>query len=382
MKHVGIICEYNPFHTGHARLISAVRGADTVICLMSGGFTQRGEAAILPPRTRAAMAIEAGADLVLELPFPFSASSARHFATAGVRALGALGVDTLAFGSESGDAHALLALAAKAPDGDYRRNVTQKVGDAAAYFEALGAGVSSNDILALEYLRAIKRETPFVTPFAVCREGATYRETVLKNGEFPSATALRAALLRDEDVCAYIPDEARDIFKGAISRYGIADTARLGTAMLARLRANGAEKSRFEEIADCGGGLAGRLGKAAWQAGDYQELCQEAATKRYTDGRIRRALLYLLAGVKKEDLMAHPVYLRLLAANARGREFLAVTAKTRTVHVVTKQADIAALGAPAARQHALEHVANGLFALCFDGTLTPHALETQKPYLL
>lgn len=382
MKHVGIICEYNPLHTGHARLVSAVRGADTVICLMSGGFTQRGEAAILPPHTRAAMAIKSGADLVLQLPFPFSASSARHFATAGVRALGALGIDTLAFGSESGDIEVLSALADKAPDGDYRENVAQKTGDAVAYFEALGEAVPSNDILALEYLRAIKREAPFVTPLAVCREGATYRETVLKNGEFPSATALRQALARGESVSAYIPEVAREFFESAISRYGIADTARLGTAILAHLRTNGAQNSAFDEIADCGGGLARRLQRAAWQARDYGELCQEAATKRYTAGRIRRALLYLLAGVKKEDLVAHPVYLRLLAANDTGRAFLAKTAKTRTVHVVTKQADIVALGVVAARQHALERVVNGLFALCFDGTVTPHMLETEKPYLL
>ena len=101
MKHVGIICEYNPFHGGHAHLLRSVREAQTVICLMSGNFTQRGEAAILPPRSRAAMALAAGADLVLELPFPYAAGSARYFASAGVRALQALGADTLAFGSEN-----------------------------------------------------------------------------------------------------------------------------------------------------------------------------------------------------------------------------------------------------------------------------------------
>ena len=125
-----------------------------------------------------------------------------------------------------------------------------------------------------------------------------------------------------------------------------------------------------------------RLQKAAWGTGDYAALCGAAATKRYTDGRIRRALLYLLAGVKKEDLAAHPIYVRLLAANARGREFLAETMKRRTVHVVTKQADIAGLGTCAARQRELSLRADGLFALCFANTVTPHALQTAKPYLL
>ena len=127
MKHVGIICEYNPFHGGHAHLLSAVRKAQTVICLMSGNFTQRGEAAVLPPRSRAAMAMAAGADLVLELPFPFAAGSARYFATAGVRALQALGVDTLAFGSESGDLGALLAAAGRTAEQDFLKKVAKTI---------------------------------------------------------------------------------------------------------------------------------------------------------------------------------------------------------------------------------------------------------------
>lgn len=383
MKHVGIICEYNPFHTGHARLLQTVRGADTVVCLMSGNFTQRGEAAILPPVSRAAMALACGADLVLQLPFPFSASSARYFATAGVRALGGLGIDTLAFGSECGDIEALSALAARAPEGEYRKkapHVMQNTGDAAAYFAALGEAVSSNDILAVEYLRAMMREAPDMAPFVLNRKGAEYRQTVLKNEEHPSATALRAALCVGEGIEAHIPLEAREIFTDAAARYGIADTARLGSALLAVLRANGAGNPH--EIAECGGGLYHRLQKAAWSAGDYAALCKAVATKRYTDGRIRRALLYLLSGVKKEDLAAHPVYLRLLAANARGREFLNETVKRRTVHVVTKQADIAGLGASAARQRELSLRADGLYALCFEGTVTPHALQTAKPYLL
>ena len=383
MKHVGIICEYNPFHTGHARLLKAVRGANTVVCLMSGNFTQRGEAAILPPVSRAAMALACGADLVLQMPFPFSASSARYFATAGVRALGGLGIDTLAFGSECGDIEVLSVLAARAPEGVYRKkapHVMQNTGDAAAYFAALGENVSSNDILAVEYLRAMTREAPYMVPFAVSRKGAEYRQTVLRNEEHPSATALREALRAGESVEAYIPLEAQEIFREAAERYGIADTARLGSALLAVLRANGTGNP--DEIAECGGGLYRRLQKAAWSAGDYAALCKAAATKRYTDGRIRRALLYLLAGVKKEDIAAHPVYLRLLAANARGREFLNETMKRRTVHVVTKQADIAGIGVSAARQRELSLRADGLYALCFADTVTPHALQTAKPYLL
>ena len=122
--------------------------------------------------------------------------------------------------------------------------------------------------------------------------------------------------------------------------------------------------------------------KAALQANDYASLCAEAATKRYTDGRIRRALLCLLAGVKREDLLAPPAYLRLLAANEKGREFLAKTEKTRTVPVVTKQAEIAALGEAAARQRALALIADSLYAICCAGRVSLHALQTARPHLI
>ena len=113
MKRIGIICEFNPIHRGHARLISRAREEGLVVCLMSGNFTQRGEAAVLPPVPRATMAIAAGADLVLELPFPYACASAAYFAGAGVEILCRLGVDTLAFGSESGDLSRLSVLAEK-----------------------------------------------------------------------------------------------------------------------------------------------------------------------------------------------------------------------------------------------------------------------------
>jgi len=329
--------------------------------------------------------VAAGADLVLELPFPFCAASARYFATAGVRALGALGVDTLAFGSESADVKTLQALAQAAPDGYYRQravNGAQNIGDAAAYFAALGTQISSNDILGVEYLRAMAQEAPQLTPFVLRREGAEYRQTVLENGGYPSAAALRLALGEGTDIAPYLPSAVQEVFRAAKAEYGIAKIARLGAPMLALLRAYGDKNEFFEETADCSGGLCQRLVKAAHVAGDYESLCQAAATKRYTDGRIRRALLYMLAGVRHSDLATHPVYLRLLAANARGREFLNETARRRIIPVVTKQADIAGLGVSAARQRELAQVSDGLYALCCEGRLSPHALQTAKPYLI
>ena len=386
MKHVGIICEYNPFHGGHAHLLGAVREAQTVICLMSGNFTQRGEAALLPPRCRAAMAMAAGADLVLELPFPYAAGSARYFATAGVRALQALGADTLAFGSESADLDALLATAKRIAEQDFDEKIAngaRNLGSAALYFDALGDGrVPPNDILATEYVRAVLEGGERMTPHPVLRVGAGYHDADAKKDIYPSATALRARLREGKDITELLPPEVREIWQAQAKRWGIAETERLGAPILARLRAMDAGDEREREIADCGGGLMERLIRAAADATDYQSLCRVAATKKYTDGRIRRALLYLMAGVTREDLLAPPSYLRLLAANERGRIFLSETRKTRTVPVVTKLSDVAALGESAMRARRLAAISDGLYTLCLSDAVTPAALATESPLML
>ncbi len=381
MQALGIICEYNPLHAGHAYLLNKARERGVVVCLLSGDFVQRGEAAVLPPHVRAQMALSAGADLVLELPFPYACGSARYFATAGVRALAGAGCNTLCFGSESADVAALLEGAQKLLGADFAADFearTPETGDAAAHFAALGNTPAANDILALEYVRAILTDAPTMEIFTVKREGAGYNDTALGDG-FPSATALRKRVAQGKDITPLLPPVVGDIWQKAISAYGgTADTSRLGGALLARLRAGDLP----ENIADLGGGLAGHLAKAAYRATDYDTLCAEAATKRYTNGRLRRAMLYLLSGVTREDLLAPPAYLRLLGANERGREYLAGTRKTRTVPVITKNAELDLADARVARQHALEDVAHALYALCLPQPTLPAALASKPPVML
>ncbi len=382
MQAVGIICEYNPLHAGHAYLLKRAREAGgTVICLMSGNFVQRGEAAVLPPHVRAEMALAAGADLVLELPFPYACGSARYFATAGVRALAGVGCDALTFGSETADRDALLGGAKRLNDADFAADFdtrTPETGDAAAHFAALGDTPAANDILALEYTRAILAEGLPLEILPVLREGAPYHETELGTG-YPSATALRQKLAEGADISPFIPPVLGDIWQNALKAYGgTADTARLGTALLARLRAGNLP----EDIADLGGGLLAHLAKAAYRATSYEELCREAATKRYTNGRLRRAMLYLLAGVTREDLLCAPAYLRVLGANEQGREYLAKTRKNRTVPVVTKTGELDLTVCRVARQHALEDVAHALYALCLPQRALPAALASKPPVML
>lgn len=380
MRPVGIICEYNPLHLGHAYHLERAREVgDTVICVMSGNFTQRGEAAILPPVTRAAMALSAGADLVVELPFPHAAASASYFATAGVRIARGLGCEALTFGAEHADIAILRDAAQRCGlSRDNAQGVLHAAtGTAADYYAALEGALLSNDILAVEYARAVDKLCPNMILHPVTRLGARYTDTALP-ADYPSATALREALARGEDVTAYLPEGARAIFSEAVSHYGIADTARLGPAMLARLRVPAGRAA----LADLGGGLLAHLEKSALHATDYATLCEAAATKRYTNGRIRRSLLYLLAGVRQRDLSLTPKYARLLAANERGRAYLAATRDTRKLPVVTKPRDIAALGAPAARQRALAAAADALWALAAEKPITQADLAVIPPFMV
>ena len=384
MKTAGIICEYNPLHNGHAYLFSQARAAsaDLLLCVMSGDFTQRGEAALFPPVTRAAMAVEAGADLVVELPFPYAAASARYFAVAGVCVLDALGADTLVFGSERGELSTLEALAKKAAALEETGADAPAKATAAAHFDALGAAPASNDILAVEYLRAIRKSGAELTPFPVKRVGMGYRDAA--GAGLASATALRDMLRRGENVEAHLPPAVIERFRAAVGQ-GLFDTAALGPAMLAFLRTAGGkvtENGGDCPFAECGGGLFRHLCRAAGKATDYASLCAAAATKHYTDGRIRRALLFALAGVTPEDLKTPPAFVRLLAADEKGMGFLAATRKTRALPVVTKQADAAALGEAAERQRELSRRADGLYALCRTAPLLPADLQTQRPFLL
>ena len=307
--------------------------------------------------------------------------AARYFATAGVRALAGVGCKALVFGSETADREAILAGARRLNETDFERRFEERAadtGDAAAHFAALGDTPAANDILALEYTRAILEHELPLEILPVRREGAGYSEKSLGEG-FPSATALREKLREGADISLLLPPVVRDIWRKALlEQGGIAQTARLGTALLARLRVGDLPQN----IADCGGGLLSHLAKCAWRATDYEQLCQLAATKRYTNGRLRRAMLNLLAGLTREDLNAPPAYLRLLGANERGREYLAKTRKTRTVPVVTKPAELMLDDARVARQHALENICHALYALCGACPTCPAALASKPPVML
>lgn len=371
MKRVGIICECNPFHDGHAYLIQRARaaGADAVIAVMSGCFVQRGEAAVADPYLRAEALLAGGADAVLELPFPYAASGAEFFARAGVDILEKLGVDELWFGSECGDLSALSQLAALAGSEDfvarYEAAAKEKGGTAEAYFallqELAGEAIpcSPNDILAISYLRAMQELGAGMRPVTVTRRGSGYVDDRLTPGQFPSASALRRKW-REEGVASVLPHLPAATAHLYASVQAPADLRYAERLILGWLRLTSAEE--LEEIAELSGGLGNRLAEAAMQADSLEALLSLAATKKYPLARLRRGILFALTNVAREDLRTSPAYVRLLAANGAGRAFLAECRKRATIPVVTRKTDLPSTPA-AMRQAEWERRAWALYAL-------------------
>ncbi len=364
----GIICEYNPMHRGHEYMIKKLRdgGETTVVCLMSGNFVQRGDCAVCDKYDRAEAAVRSGADLVLELPFPWSCASAGYFAAAGVHILTALGIKNIAFGSESASLDMLVAAA----DASEAAMVaaTADEGYAAAYYSAINRALGKsgetrlppNDILGVEYIRAARRLGRGVEFTVVRREGAGYHDTEA-DAEFPSATALRAAIL-DGNFPRGMTEASAELVRKAISEgRAPARIEGVGAAAVWRFRSGGAELAAF---AECGGGVSGRLANAARDSGTLRAMLGAAATKKYTDARLRRAVIFALTGTYRQDLDRLPAYTTVLAAGARGRAFLASVRRSAAVAVATRPSDALDMdGEAARRQTALLLSAESLYSL-------------------
>ena len=364
MRTVGIVCEYNPFHTGHKRQIDILRknGAKAIICAMSGNFTQRGEMTIADKYARAEAAIKCGADIVLELPFPYSSMSAEGFCSAGVHILSSVGCDTLSFGSESADKDLLLRAADLINSERFISAYTEaskNQGAARSYFELLSellgndAPLLSNDILGISYIAAIKRSGASMDIFPIHRLGAAYNETAL-GAEFPSATALRAAIKGSQDGffavdSQNIPMSALEALQKAQNcKHAPVSTNIIDSDILSffRLMAPDEIISRAvkksgggENVASDGCGIVERLCSCARSASDFDIFINSAYNSRYTDARINRVMLFSLLGVSDIFEKSLPEYTTLLGAGEAGRKYLSEIRKTSTFPIITKPAD-------------------------------------------
>ena len=336
MKIVGIICEYNPMHLGHKKQIDEIRriyGNDTaIVCLMSGNFVQRGAPAIIDKTFRAKAAIQCGADLVLELPIQYALSSAEGFAAGGVHILGSF-CDFLCFGAETADQQQLLHVAQALLSEEFKPQLKTQL-DTGKSFPAARQGAlvrmgldasileTPNNILAVEYCKAILSQNCAMAPLPICRGGNYHDE--MPDPENPSATAVRQMMQSGQDWSPYVPETARHVFASAPLH-----TMHAGErAILGKLRTM--TDDQFEALPYGSEGLWRKFMHACRQQATLEDIIAATKSKRYTRTRIDRMVTCAFLGLTAEDLLSAVPYTRILALNDRGRLVLKEARKTGT----------------------------------------------------
>ena len=403
MKVAAIISEYNPFHKGHKYQIDKLRellGNDTaVIAIMSGNFTQRGELAVCDKTIRSVSAVECGVNLVLELPFPFSMSSAEFFAKSGVRIANAIGVvDYLVFGSESGDIIELsdiasiistpeyrLTLDALAEDPEYKEygypELCQLTLSRLYGREVSRDLLSPNNILGIEYIKALWAEGSTIQPLTVKREGAGYLDIINPMTEFQSATAIREELA-DDNISAldYVPENTKAIYLEAINSGKMpSETSRLDAAVISSFRLN--SPSNDLDIQDAVGGLYNRLCDLSAEATSISSLIALAETKKYTKARIRRAIWNTYFGVTSSDVRSLPAYTQILAMDTIGRSVLKRIKKVSDFPVITKPSSYKDFGFDVIKQKELSNKADSVYGLTLKNANSGRFSLTFTPYV-
>lgn len=328
MKTVGIICEYNPLHLGHRHQFEVIRqkfGPDTaIVCLMSGNYVQRGAPAIFDKSIRAEAAVRCGADLVLEMPIGTALSSAEGFASGSVAILSRC-CDVLCFGAESMEEADLRRTAEALLSPEFSVLLKEALGKGLSFpaarqaaLEQMGIPASDlalpNNILAVEYCKAILAQGSHMEIFPIPRQG-DYHAEELGSG-FPSATAIRQRILEGRFPGEAIPPEAARLFREA----PVHTLAMAARAILAKLRTMTDEE--FEALPYGSEGLWRKLMKAARSQEALEDIINATKSKRYTRTRIDRMILCAFLGLTARDLQALPPYTRILAFNSRGRSIL------------------------------------------------------------
>ena len=367
METAGIVAEYNPFHRGHAWHIAETRrrlGGDApVVCVMSGHWVQRGECALADKWLRAALALDRGADLVVELPTPWAMASAESFARGAVSLLAATGVvDVLSFGSETGELAPLEEAAAALDAPEYPEKLRAALGRGlsfpAARQEAAGAACLSapNNNLGVEYLRSLRALGSTIRPLTVPRQGAGHDGPAA--GGFASASELRRLFRegRGGEAAPYLTAP----WSGEL-----ADMQHIERAVLARLRTMG--EGDWGALPDGGGaeGLPSRLAKAAREAVSLEDFYTRAKTRRYPHARLRRLALAAFLGLRAAERPAAPPYVRVLGLGGRGRALLRKMKDTCPLPVIVKPAQARELDGPARTLFESEARYTDLYGLCF-----------------
>ncbi|MBP3255811.1 MAG: nucleotidyltransferase [Clostridia bacterium] len=345
-KVLGIIAEYNPFHNGHLYQIEEAKkqtGAEYVVAVISGSFTQRGNTSIVNKWAKTKMALENGVDIVIELPTLYSVSSAENFAEGAIKILDSLKiVDTLCFGTETEDFAALnnIANVLYNEPREYMALLSHELSKGVSYPKARDNALmiylndikrysnllsGSNNILAIEYLKALKKLKSNIKPFAIKREKVYYNDEKIVD-EFASSTAIRKMIANEQysDIRKVIPKSSYRILKDEIDNgMSVIDLVKFEKEILYALRRMSIQE--IAQIPDVSEGLEYLLKNAANSCNNLLELANIVKSKRYTQTRIQRILVYILLGITKKDMeMSKKVtpFVRVLGFNEEGRAML------------------------------------------------------------
>ena len=360
-KVVGIIAEYNPFHNGHSYHIQntkAQTGADFVVAVMTGNFTQRGNTSVINKWEKAKMALNGDADLVIELPTIYSVSSAENFASGAVKILNELGiVDTISFGMEADDVSTLNNIAnvlVNEPP-EYSAILEHELGKGNSFPKARENALmmylndikryanvvkGSNNILAIEYLKALKKQKSSIVPFGVKREKVYYNSTKIID-EYASATGIRNLLLHNqlEEVRKVMPSKSYSILLNNL-RQGtyVLDIIAYNDEIIYKLRSMTVKQ--IANLPDVSEGLEYLIKEVSNKTNNLIELINGIKSKRYTQTRIQRILLYALLGITKKDMeMSKKItpYIRVLGCSEKGKILLSqINSKAKVITSLKK----------------------------------------------
>lgn len=359
-KVLGIIAEYNPFHNGHLYHIKKSieeTGASSVICVMSGNFVQRGNISIVDKWTKTKMALANGVDLVLELPTIYSVSSAENFAEGAIRLLDSLKiVDTISFGMEAKDIASLnnIANVLYTEPKEYTTILEHELRKGVSFPKARENAVmmylndikqyaniltGSNNILAIEYLKAIKKLKSKLNPIGIRREKVLYNDEIIID-DFASATAIRKMIATGQfsDIQKVMPKSSYALLADELRKgHYVLDLSKFQKEIIYNLR-----KMSVEEIAqlvDVSEGLENAIKNAANSSNNLVDFVNIVKSKRYTQTRIQRILIYALLGITNSKMLAFKKavpYARVLGFNENGKQLISqIAKKNKKVQIVT-----------------------------------------------
>lgn len=374
MKICGVIAEFNPLHNGHKYLIETAKSnADVVVCALSGSFVQRGEPAFISKWDRTRLALETGCDLCLELPTPWSMSSAANFAFGAVGLLINVGIDTLIFGSECGDINLLLKTADILESDQFSEKVKKHLSDGKTFALARQFAMeeidkkcgiilqTANDTLALEYILAARKLKANINFIAVKRIGAMHDSDILDSTV--SASFIRQHRIFSEKT---MPSECANLLNTLNANGHITDYTKLDNAVLSVLRLK--NKSDFSNLPDVSEGLENSLLKAVKTASSLDQLLFTIKSKRYTLARIRRLCMSAFLGLDNSFYFKPVPYIRPLGFNKLGENVLKLASKSN-VPILSKSGNIDNLDNFAQKAFAAEQKATDIFALMLKNPL-------------